>query len=229
MRIRIGILIFVLASLTATAGTVTLSGLGNGQGWNDGSYYTGYVTLGFDDTSYSGLCIDALHETRGDSWEALYIPLTDTATVTNVMLAYFGTSDSTVYLPKLYLDMAGYTMLSTIGTDKVSNDDIQHSVWAQFDPGRYTDTGILSTFANDNPPLDPSMFALIVDAGYASGSDLEQVFLVEQPSSHHLVIVPTPEPASGVTLSAAMMIMAMLGILHRKRRTLRPALAKSAR
>jgi hypothetical protein len=42
MRVYIGVLILTVTAATAVAGTVTMSGLGNGQGWNDGSYYTGY-------------------------------------------------------------------------------------------------------------------------------------------------------------------------------------------
>src|ERR1022692_1856729 len=98
MRILFVGLILLAGSLDAPAETVTLSGLGNGNGWNDGAYYTGYVTLDFNGTNYAALCIDslhkaaldfngtnyaalcidALHETYGNSWDAVYVPLSDT-------------------------------------------------------------------------------------------------------------------------------------------------------
>ena len=60
MRKLIVILTVTMAAVAAHAdgiqGAVTLTGLGNGQGWNDGSYYTGYVTLDFAGTAYTGLC-----------------------------------------------------------------------------------------------------------------------------------------------------------------------------
>jgi len=58
----------MLLALAATAapiqpGLVTLAGVGNGQGWNDGHAYVGYVTLRLNGTDYTALCVDALHET----------------------------------------------------------------------------------------------------------------------------------------------------------------------
>jgi hypothetical protein len=224
-------LILTFAALTASAGPVSISGLGNGQGWNDGSYYTGYVTLGFDGTPYPGLCIDALHEATGDSWDALYIPLTNTAAVTNVMRAYFGVTDPSVFLPKLYADMAGYAMLSGIGSNQTANTDIQHSVWAQFAPG-YTDSGILTSYANEHPALDVGQFGLIADSGYATGGRLEQLFLVDpQPASlqHYFVVdplnTPTPEPASDIMVGASLILICAL----LRTRRLQPASAPERR
>jgi hypothetical protein len=214
-------LILTFASLTATADTVTVTGLGNGHGWNDGADYTGYVTVAFDGIRYPGLCIDALHGTTGSSWDALYIPLTDGASIAGVMSAYFGVSDAAVYLPKLYADMAGYAMLSGIGNDETVNNDIQHAVWAQFDAGTYADTGILSAFSNQHPPIDPEQFGLIVDAHYANGDHLEQAFLVDpQPPAAQQFFVTdsqsaTPEPASFIMVGTTLIV---IGALLRKPR-----------
>ncbi|HEV3200860.1 MAG TPA: PEP-CTERM sorting domain-containing protein [Bryobacteraceae bacterium] len=227
MRIYIGILIFTFASLTATADTITLKDLGNDQGWSDGSSYTGYVTIGFGGSQYPGLCIDALHETIGDSWDALYIPLTDSAGVAGVMSAYFEVTDPSVYLPKLYADMAGYAMLSNIGADESLNNAIQHVVWAQFDPGSYTDTGILSAFSTGHPPIDTTQFGLIVDAGYATGGRrLEQAFLVNPhpPALQDFFVdpqSPTPEPASVILVGTTLIAVAALLRKRRARSTQR--------
>src|ERR1017187_4430763 len=70
MRLLVVAAILIAGVFAATAGEVLFSGLGNGYGWNDGAYYTGYVTLGFDGKDYAGLCVDALHDTYGNSWDA---------------------------------------------------------------------------------------------------------------------------------------------------------------
>ncbi|MBZ5619589.1 MAG: PEP-CTERM sorting domain-containing protein [Acidobacteriia bacterium] len=214
MRIYIGILVLTFASMSASADTVTITGLGNGHGWNDGHYYTGYVTLDFDGKVFPGLCIDALHETTKDSWDALYIPLTDAADVAAVMSVYFGIDDTAVYSPKLFADMAGFAMLSGIGSDKTANDNIQHDVWAQFAPLKYTDSGILSDYINGHAAMDPAQFGLIVDARYANGGDLQQAFLVDSPT-------PTPEPASVFMVGTA--LVAISTLLRKRRRQTAPA------
>ena len=186
-----------------------MSGLGNGQGWNDGSYYTGYLTLNFEDTDYRAICIDALHPTAGYSWDGMYIPITDFTTTGTALGVYFGITDAAVYLPKLYADMAGYAMLNGIGPDRAANNDIQHAVWAQFDSAHYTDSGLLSAFAQSHPPVDPEQFGLIVDADYLHSAHPEQMFLVNmQPPSHQTYFVdipgsPAPEPGSGMLVGIA--------------------------
>jgi len=194
----------------ASADPVALSGLGNGQGWNDGSYFTGYVTLTLDGADYRGLCIDALHDTIGTSWNAVYIALTDPR-VAGVMQAYFGITDPAVYQPKLNTDTVGYALLSTIASDVAENNLIQHQVWAQFAPDRYTDTGILESEA-DFLSVDPTDFGLIVDANYLQGGTLEQAFLVDpQPVDlqDFPVNSPVPDVGTGVTAGSAWMGLAL--------------------
>jgi hypothetical protein len=93
-------------------------------------------------------------------------------------------------------------MLSGIGAEETTNNDIQHAVWAQFDPGNYGDTGVLATFSSEHPPIDPTRFGLVVDANYAIGNHLEQAFLVDpqQPALQQFFVTdpqsPAPEPAS---------------------------------
>lgn len=200
MRTSLAALIFLTVSLSATASPLGLSGLGNGLGWNDGSYYTGYVTLGFEGQNYTGLCIDAFHDTFGDSWNAVFVPLADTAAVRDVMQAYFGITDPLVYLPKLSADLTGYTMLASIGNDVAANNTIQHEVWSQFAPGMFQNSGLLGPYTGST-----ERFGLMADANYRAGGPLEQLFLVDPP-------VSTPEPSTVLVLGLA---FAGLGMLRR--------------
>lgn len=200
MRITFAGFILLTVSMAATASPLQLSGLGNGLGWNDGSYYTGYVTLGFEGQNYTGLCIDALHDTFGDSWNAVFVPLSDQAAVRDVMQAYFGITDPLVYLPKLSADMTGYTMLGSIGSDVAANNAIQHDVWSQFAPGIFPNSGLLGPYTGST-----GKFGLMADANYRSGGQLEQLFLVDPP-------VSTPEPSTVLLIGLA---FAGLGMLRR--------------
>jgi len=204
--LRVG-LILLIGSIGAAAETVDFSGLGNGKGWNDGAYYTGYVTLRFQGTNYAALCIDALHETRGTSWNAIYVPLSDTVGISSVMQAYFGTSDPAVYLPRLSSDASGYLMLRGVGEDVTANNEIQHNVWAQFAPDRFDDTCLLRPYSGS---MDT--FGLIVDANYAHGGTLEQAFLVDSPSGGR---AEAPEPASALLIGTALVGISLL--LKRRR------------
>ena len=209
MRIFLAGFILLTASLGASASPLQLSGLGNGLGWNDGSYYTGYVTLGFEGQNYAGLCIDALHDTFGDSWDAVFVPLSDTAAVGDIMRAYFGVTDPSIYLPKLSADLTGYTMLASIGNDVAANNAIQHNVWSQFAPGMFPNTGLLGPYTGSS-----ERFGLIVDSNYSRGGQLEQMFLVDPP-------VSTPEPSTVLLIGLA---FAGLGMLRRS-----PALSIASR
>ena len=224
-RIPIVALLFLAGSWTAAADPLVMSGLGNGQGWNDGAYYTGYVTMAFQSKNYAALCVDALHETFANSWEAAYIPLTDTADLAVVMKNYFGITNPAVYLPKLYADITGWLELSVVGSDETANNNIQHSVWSQFAPDDYTDTDMLYELAQvvapngygalPNPnggqiPINLNNFGLLVDANYASGGQLEQAFLIDGPPTSG-----TPEPTSLALATAGLAGLALL--LYRRR------------
>src|ERR1022692_2455878 len=116
MRKLIAILTLTIGALAAHAGTiqgpVTLTGLGNGLGWNDGSYYTGYVTLTIDGTDYNGLCIDALHDASANStWDAIYVPLTGPS-IDAVLASYFPNTSPSLYLTLLDADVLAFEELA---------------------------------------------------------------------------------------------------------------------
>lgn len=192
MRKPIPILTLLFAVLAARAttiqGPVTLTGLGNGQGWNDGAYYTGYVTLDFDGIDFTGLCVDALHDADANStWNAIYVPLSG-LTIDAVLAAYFPNTSPLQYPALLQADVLGFMELA--GGNQATSVSVQHEVWGQFDPSAYSGTVLAAQAAGQTVSL--ANYGLIVDARYASGgSGLEQAFLVDpQPSS-----VPEPSPA----------------------------------
>ena len=193
MRKRIAVLTLMIATLAARAdtiqGPVMLTGLGNGQGWNDGSYYTGYVTLTFDGTDYTALCVDALHDASPNStWDAIYVPLSDPS-INAVLAVYFPNTAPSLYASLLQADVLGF--LDLAGGTEATSVSLQHEVWAQFDPADYNGTALGAQAAGDS--VNTANFGLIVDAGYASGgSGLEQAFLVDRPLSSS---VPEPAPA----------------------------------
>jgi hypothetical protein len=216
--------VMMAGAVAATADEVVMSGLGNGLGWNDGAYYTGYVTLKFDSQSFSGLCIDALHDTYGDSWDAVYVPLTDATDLAAVMKAYFNSTNPSVYMPKLIADMTGWTELSDVGSNEAANNSIQHDVWAQFAPGAYTDTdqlyqlgkiaapggyGSIPNQTGGQIPININNFGLLVDAHYAQGGVLEQAFLIDGPSS-------APEPSSLALAGTALLGLILMSSRKRK-------------
>ena len=166
MRKLIAILTMVIAALAAHAGTiqgpVTLTGLGNGQGWNDGSYYTGYVTLAFDGADYTGLCVDALHDASANStWEATYIPLSDPS-INAVLAAYFPNTAPSQYSSLLQADVLAF--LGLAGGIQATSVFLQHEVWGQFDPAAYSGTALAAQAAGQT--VNTANFALIVDSRY---------------------------------------------------------------
>jgi len=196
MRKLIAILTLTIAALAARAGTmqgpVTLTGLGNGQGWNDGSYYTGYVTLAFGGVDYLGLCIDALHDSSPNStWEAIYVPLSDPS-LNAVLAAYFPNTSPSLYTSLLQADVLAF--LGLAGANEATAVSLQHQVWGQFDPAAYSGTALEAQAAGQT--VNMANYGLIVDAGYASGgSGLEQAFLIDPPSAVPPSDVPEPSPA----------------------------------
>jgi hypothetical protein len=219
--------LLMLVALTAMAGPIVsgpviLFGLGNGQGWNDGSAFTGYVTLRNDGVNYTALCIDALHETAANStWNALYVPLSDTAVLNAVMAAYFPSIPSAAYTTKLYADVVGFLMMAGAGETLTNN--LQHEVWGQLDPAQY-DGSSLATSASavvsngsftdshgNQVGFNPANFGLVADANYVRGGQLQQLFIVDPPTG-------APEPASTFLIGAGLV---GLGLLTRKHRLAR--------
>jgi hypothetical protein len=216
MRKLTTILTLTIAALAAHAGTiqgpVTLTGLGDGQGWNDGSYYTGYVTLSLDGVDYTGLCFDFLHDASPNStWDAIYIPLSDPS-ISAVLTAYFPDTSPSLYTGLLQADVLGF--LGLAGSNEATTVYLQHEVWGQFDPSDYSGTALAAQAAGQT--VNTANFGLIVDAGYASGgSGLEQAFLVEAPPS----AVPEPSPAALIGLGlVALGLTRWLPALPRLRR-----------
>lgn len=213
--------LLLLSALTAMAGPissgpVTLTGLGNGQGWNDGSFYTGYVTLSLNGVDYTGLCIDALHDAAANStWDALYVPLSDTPTLNAMMATYFPNTPSSAYATKLYADVVGFLMMA--GAGQALTIDLQHEVWGQLDPAydgsalassaaTAVSNGFLTDAHGNQIAFDPSSFGLIVDANYAKGGQPRQAFLIDPP-------VGAPEPASMLLIGFGLV---GIGVLRRK-------------
>jgi hypothetical protein len=186
------------AHATATEGPVTLTGLGNGQGWNDGSYYTGYVTLTFNGTDYTGLCIDALHDASPNStWEAIYVPLSDPS-INAVLAAYFPNIPPSLYTSLLQADVLAF--LDLAGANEATSVSLQHEVWGQFDPAAYSGADLAAQAAEQT--VDTADFGLIVDTSYSSGgSELEQAFLVDPP--------PAPEPAPAVLIGLGLVALGL--------------------
>ena len=201
MRTPIAILTLMIAALAAHAGTiegpVTLSGLGDGQGWNDGSYYTGYLTLTFSGVNYTAVCIDALHEaTVGNTWDAIYVPLSDTS-INAVLAAYFPTTAAALYTSLLQADILAFLELA--GTNEATTISLQHEVWGQFDPAAYNGTALTAQAAGTT--VNTAGFGLVVDAGYLNGgSGLEQAFLI--PS-------PTPEPSTTILIGLGLVALGL--------------------
>ena len=205
MRKLIAILTLTIAALAARAdtipGPVALTGLGNGQGWNDGSYYTGYVTLTFNGTDYTGLCVDALHDASPNStWEAIYVPLSDPS-INAVLAAYFPNSSPSLYASLLQADVLAF--LDLAGANEATSVFLQHEVWGQFDPAAYSGTALEAQAAGQT--VNMANYGLIVDAGYASGgSGLEQAFLVDPPPSS-----PVPEPSPAVLIGLGLVAVGL--------------------
>ena len=204
MRKLIPALILLIAVLathaTTIQGPVTLTGVGNGQGWNDGSYYTGYVMLDFDGADLTGLCIDALHDASDNStWDAVYVSLSD-PTIDAVLAAYFPNTSPSQYTALLRADVMGFNELA--GGNQATSVSVQHEVWGQFDPSAYSGMALAAQAAGQTVSL--SNYGLIVDARYASGgSGLEQAFLVDPPPS------PSPEPSTAVLIGLSLTLLGL--------------------
>jgi hypothetical protein len=204
MRKLIAILTLTIAALAARAGTmqcpVTLTGLGNGQGWNDGSYYAGYVTLTFDGADYTGLCVDALHDASPNStWDAIYVPLSDPS-IDAVLAAYFPNTSPWLYTALLQADVLAFLELA--GASEATSVSLQHEVWGQFDPSAYSGTALAAQAAGQT--VNTANFGLMVDASYSSGgSGLEQAFLVDPPPS------PVPEPSPAVLIGLGLVALGL--------------------
>ena len=205
MRKPIVILTLMIVAVAGRAdtlpGPVTLTGLGNGQGWNDGSDYTGYVTLSFQGTDYTGLCMDALHDASPNStWSAIYVSLSDPS-IDNVLAAYFPNIAPSLYTALLQADVLGY--LDLVGGNQATSVSVQHEVWGQFDPAGYNGTALAEQAAAGAVSL--ANFGLIVDANYLNGgTGLEQAFLID-PS-------PAPEPSAAVLIGLGLI---GLGLMRR--------------
>lgn len=194
------VLICVALASFVWATPVTITGLGNGQGFNDGQYYTGLLTLNFGTLQYQALCIDPLHSTTS-SWDGTYIPLSNTSLINSVLSVYFGVTP-TYGATVLHADEAALLLLTSInngaGNAQTTVVNDQHAVWSQVDPTVYSGGTALQTYANGisgafttvngtytnvggvHLNLDLSRFGLVVDTRAVNGQScgLEQAFLV---------------------------------------------------
>jgi hypothetical protein len=219
--------LLLAGSLAAFADSLVVSAPGNDDGYTDGLNYTSYVTVAFQGADYQALSIAPAADPGVQQWDAIYVPLTDTAAILNVMQAYFPDVSAAEDMPKLYADMVGWVELSSSGLGASANDAIQEAVWAQFDPSEYTDAiGLFQLAQTAAPngygavtigdgrlaPVDLGFYGLLVDVNYDDGPPLNEVFLIDAPPP----LFGTPEPASLVLTMAG---LAVLAATRMKRRT----------
>jgi hypothetical protein len=209
-------LLLLAGSTAAVADDILVAGLGNGLGWNDGLNYTGYANVAFQGQNFPSLAVGIPGGAAG--WDATYVPLTDTANILDVMRTYYPGLDDSAYLPKLFAAMIGWEQLSSADLTEAASIDIQHAVWSLFDPA-YSDTiqlfqtsqtaapngfGSLNLSDGRQIQVDAGIFGLLVDANYATGSGLHELYMIDAP------VPQVPEPASLVLGAAGLLLLAAL-------------------